>query len=159
MNMIRFERLENEKETLRSQWSSASPFAHVIIDNFLTPEAAKILNDAFPNPNRDKVNKSRDYVFAKNKFEKSGFRNISEDTERLYQELMGERLQKVIAYITGKETFVDPTFYGGGMHISGEGSFLDMHVDFNMHPIEKTWHRHLNLLLYMNEGWQDDWGG
>jgi len=159
MKMIRIERLEQELEGLRSQWNSADPFPHVIIDNFLTPEAAEILDGAFPNPSKTKVNKSRDYMFAKNKFEKSGFRNISADTEALYQELLDPRLAKLIAGITGKEIFVDPSFHGGGMHISGEGSFLDMHVDFNMHPVEKKWHRHLNLLLYMNKGWEDTWGG
>ncbi len=159
MKMIDIDRLEREKKSLKERWGQATPFSHVVIDNFLTPPAAAMLDRAFPNPARAKVNKSRDYVFAKNKFEKSGFRNISADTELLYQELLGDRFRSVISSVTGRDVFVDPSFYGGGMHISGAGSFLDMHVDFNMHPIQKTWHRYLNLLLYMNDGWQEDWGG
>ena len=73
MRMIRIERLENEVAQLKEQWGIAEPFSHVVIDDFLTDSAAAILNRAFPDPAQSKVNKSRDYVFAKNKFEKSGF--------------------------------------------------------------------------------------
>jgi hypothetical protein len=34
-----------------------------------------------------------------------------------------------------------------------------MHVDFNVHPLHEDWLRTLNILLYLNPGWQETWGG
>jgi len=47
---------------------------------------------------------------------------------------------------------------GGGMHQSGPGAHLDVHVDFDRHP-DTGWRRKVNLLLYLNHGWREEWGG
>lgn len=47
---------------------------------------------------------------------------------------------------------------GGGMHQSGPGAHLDMHVDFDRHPAT-GWRRAVNLLVYLNQGWREEWGG
>ena len=47
---------------------------------------------------------------------------------------------------------------GGGMHQSGPGAHLDMHVDFDRHP-KTQWRRAVNMLLYLNHGWREEWGG
>lgn len=47
---------------------------------------------------------------------------------------------------------------GGGMHQSGPGARLDVHVDFDRHP-QTHWRRRVNLLLYLNHGWREEWGG
>lgn len=47
---------------------------------------------------------------------------------------------------------------GGGMHQSGPGARLDTHVDFDRHP-QTGWRRAVNLLLYLNHGWREEWGG
>lgn len=44
------------------------------------------------------------------------------------------------------------------MHITGPRGRLDVHVDFN-HIEDRGLYRRLNLLLYLNEGWQRSWGG
>lgn len=53
--------------------------------------------------------------------------------------------------------FKDPDLFGAGIHCIPRGGFLNMHVDFNQHP--KGWHRRANLLIYLNQDWQDEWGG
>ncbi len=47
---------------------------------------------------------------------------------------------------------------GGGMHMTGEGGRLDMHVDFNVHPDGQRL-RKLNVLVFMNREWNTEWGG
>ncbi|MFM8411426.1 MAG: 2OG-Fe(II) oxygenase, partial [Alphaproteobacteria bacterium] len=52
----------------------------------------------------------------------------------------------------------DPWFDGGGLHETLPGGFLDVHADFNFHG---AWFldRRLNVLVYLNHGWREEWGG
>jgi hypothetical protein len=34
-----------------------------------------------------------------------------------------------------------------------------VHTDFNVHPHQPNWRRRLNLLIYLNPGWDDAWRG
>jgi hypothetical protein len=54
---------------------------------------------------------------------------------------------------------MDKEFHGGGLHQGGIGSYLDMHTDFNYHPVHKNWFRNLNILLYLNKDWKQEYGG
>jgi hypothetical protein len=77
----------------------------------------------------------------------------------LYNELTSTRIQEWLKYVTNEDVFVDSDFYGGGIHQGKAGSFLDMHADFNYHPLKETWFRNLNLLLYLNKDWKKEYGG
>jgi len=47
---------------------------------------------------------------------------------------------------------------GGGIHETNCGGHLDVHVDFNVN--ERTGlYRRLNILVYFNIGWKDEYGG
>lgn len=52
----------------------------------------------------------------------------------------------------------DPYLSGGGLHMIPRGGRLAMHVDFNNHR-ELRLDRRLNLLLYLNPDWKEEWGG
>ncbi len=55
----------------------ADPFPYLVIDNFCDPAKLDALYNKIPELN----NKSRDYMFANNKFEKSNYRELgSEDS-------------------------------------------------------------------------------
>ena len=87
------------------------------------------------------------------------FKDLSPEFGQLHAELMSERFQKILQRITGQPVFVDPDFHGGGIHQGGEGSYLDMHADFNTHPLHTDWFRNLNILLYLNKDWQPAYKG
>lgn len=157
--MIRFERLEREKEQLADAFRDAKPFSYVVIDDFCDPAALNALLDQIPSPDDGGINKSRDYVFAKNKFEKSNFRGIGPLFEEIYTDLLSDRFKAVLGKIVDAPVWVDPDFHGGGIHQGGEGSFLDMHVDFSHHPLHADWERDLNILLYLNRDWQPEHRG
>jgi hypothetical protein len=150
--MINFEYLENNLNDLRLQYLTASPFPHLIIDNFCEEEKLIRAHKSIPELN----NKSRDYAFANNKFEKSNYKELGPELHELHEDLLSERFNRIISFITSKSIFVDPKNHGGGLHQGKKNSFLDMHLDFNYHPINKNWYRELNLLLYLNKDWNPE---
>ena len=157
--MINFSTIENNLTELNKKFYSASPFPYVVIDNFADEQKLHKILATFPVPGADNINKSRDYMFAKNKYEKANFKEVSSECNEIYQDLTGDRFQNIIRQITKQNVFVDREFHGGGIHQGGEGSFLDMHIDFNYHPCHHNWFRNLNILLYLNPGWQPEYGG
>ena len=61
--------------------------------------------------------------------------------------------------ITGiDELFSVPDALGGGLHQGGNGSFLDIHIDFNIHA-DRGIHRRVNLLIFFNKDWKEEYGG
>lgn len=52
----------------------------------------------------------------------------------------------------------DPHQWGGGQHQISPGGRLDVHADFQIHPVYGTTRR-VNVLVYLNERWESDWGG
>lgn len=157
--MIDFSLLDMNRAEIAAKFRSAMPFNHVVIDNFCDDVELRALVRSLPDPVNSGVNKSRDYIFAKNKFEQSEFEGISPQCAQLKSDLLSERFQEFLSDITEQAIFVDPNFHGGGVHQGGAGSFLDMHVDFNSHPEKLNWFRNLNILIYLNEGWESEWGG
>jgi 2OG-Fe(II) oxygenase superfamily len=153
--MIHFQQLEERKEALRLEFLLAKPFPHLVLDGICEEEKLLRLHEEMPEIDT----KSRDYVFAANKFEKSKIRDISPLFGELYDDLVSERFQKILRFISNETVFVDPDFHGGGIHQGRKNSFLDMHIDFNYHPRHQNWYRNLNLLLYLNKDWQEGYGG
>lgn len=153
--MINFDFLENNRDQLRMQFLLAKPFPYLIIDGFCDEDRLEELYQSIPVI----TTKSRDYVFARNKFENSKFRGISPSFAEYHEEILSARFRNFISYITNQDLFVDPAFFGGGIHQGKEKSFLDMHLDFNYHPMHTDWYRSLNLLLYLNKDWKENFGG
>ena len=141
--MIRFDFIEANKEKYREQFLTAKPFPHIAIDGLCDEVKLTELYNNIPEIETS----SADYVFAKNKFEKSKFKDLGGVFEELYNDLISIKFKTWISYITNEDVFIDNTFYGGGIHQGREGSFLDMHADFNYHPLVENWYRNLNLLL------------
>jgi hypothetical protein len=153
--MIRFDFIEANKNDYRKQFLEARPFPHIGIDGICEVDKLTELYNQIPEIDAP----SADYVFAKNKFEKSKYNELGGLFEELHQDLISPRFAKWISYITNEDIFIDPTFYGGGIHQGKKGSFLDMHADFNYHPLHHNWYRNLNILLYINKDWKKEYGG
>ena len=65
----------------------------------------------------------------------------------------------VLENITGiKGLIPDPYFLGGGFHEICQGGHLSVHADFNHHKLMDL-ERRINVLIYLNKGWQEAWGG
>jgi Rps23 Pro-64 3,4-dihydroxylase Tpa1-like proline 4-hydroxylase len=141
---------------LAADFRNGDPFPLLLIDDFLDTETAEALLTEFPAP--DAMPKSRDYMFG-DKHELSSVAEQGPVSRSFYEALMGAEFQTFLQQISGKDLFVDPAFHGGGFHQSGDGGFLDTHVDFNMHPLHDDWLRTINILLYLNKDWKSEYDG
>jgi hypothetical protein len=142
---------------LASQFASARPFQHVQIDDFFTPEVCRQLSESFPAFDESLAINEDGIVGNKAVHEKIVHLGAAwEELDKLVQD---DAFLGLISIITGiPDLQYDPHYFGGGTHENRHGQGLDAHIDFNYHPITRQ-HRRLNLIVYLTEDWQDDWGG
>jgi hypothetical protein len=141
---------------LAVEFKGGQPFPLVVIDGFLEEGFAAQLLAEFPSI--EEMAHSKDYIFG-DKRERAEFANAGPACKAYHDYLLSEEFAEVIGAITGRKLFMDPSFHGGGFHQGGNGSYLDTHVDFNIHPKHKDWLRVLNVLLYLNKDWPARYGG
>ena len=84
---------------------------------------------------------------------------MGDATLQLLTELNSGAFIEFLEALTGIRGLVpDPHFEGGGLHQIVRGGHLNIHVDFNGHP-RTGLDRRLNVLLYLNRDWKDEYGG
>ena len=127
----------------------------VVVDDFLIEQLARDLVKDFPAV--DDMPKSRDYVFG-DKHELSSIENTDAGA-RFFAGATSPDFEAFLRDVCGRDVFVDRHFHGGGFHQGADGSYLDMHVDFNLHPLHPTWLRTLNVLVYLSPNWERAYGG
>ncbi|SFS01677.1 Proline 4-hydroxylase (includes Rps23 Pro-64 3,4-dihydroxylase Tpa1), contains SM-20 domain [Dyella sp. OK004] len=141
----------------QNEFVSATPFPHLAIDNFLTPAFAQALLDTFPAFERGNTVGDSGELGGKSTVDK--VRQLGPAYEQLDDAIKSPEFLKAVGALTGIDGLIyDPWYLGGGTHENRNGMALDPHVDFNYHPSER-WHRRLNLIIYLNPGWADQWGG
>jgi hypothetical protein len=139
------------------EFTSAPPFPHIVIDDFLTPDFAQALLDAFPAFERGNAMGDNGELGGKSTLDK--VRDLGPAYQRLDDAIKSPEFLKAIGDITGIDGLIyDPWYLGGGTHENRNGMALDAHVDFNYHPSER-WHRRLNIIVYLNPVWEETWGG
>ena len=157
MEFIDFESLEQNIEKLKAEWNNAKPFHRIVFDNFFTEEAAEKILTAYPEVEQGHW-ENKTYINQKNKFVKTTF-DDNATLQQAFDEVNSDKLLKIVEKITGiKNILGDGELFGGGLHQSINGAFLDVHLDFNLHPKTKQ-HRRMNIIIYMNKNWKEDYGG
>lgn len=142
---------------LCTRFQSATPFKHVAIDDFFDEAFARALLAAFPPP--DGEGSPNLYGASGYKAWHSDLTALADPFRRLDAFFRSPSFAAWISQATGIEGLTyDPSNFGGGTHENFAGRDLLPHVDFNYHPVTKL-HRRLNLIVYLNEGWQPEWGG
>ena len=156
--LIDYNYLEQNKENLQKKFKNAEPFPHIIIDNFLNAEIAEEIEKKFTQINRDQwlnFTHYNEYKFALNDTSQ-----MPDGISAALDLLNCDKFLKLIEEITGIDNLIaDPQLEGGGMHLIKKNGFLNIHTDFSTHPVNHNWQRKLNLLLYLNKNWKQEYGG
>lgn len=151
-------RWEAEIDDLAIRYRSAQPFPHVVLDDFLDDDVVRRAVAEFPRPGDTEW---IHYVHVnENKLGKRDREGMPATLGALIDELNSPRFVALLERLTGIQGLLpDETLEGGGLHQMERGGFLNVHADFTVHPHHRDWQRRLNLLLYLNPGWQDDHAG
>jgi len=148
-----------------ARYASAAPFPSIVIDDFLRPDALQRAMAEFPRPEAiqdwrqltDDDKAGRPAVRGK-----LGYSNELEfgpTLRELVYELNSGIFLRYLERLTGiRGLIADAHLRGGGLHQYLPGAVLRVHADFNRLP-EWGLDRRLNLLLYLNPEWREDWGG
>jgi hypothetical protein len=154
--VLEYARLDRERDALRARFAAGDPIRHVVIDDLFEPAVARQAARGFPDPQAMQI------AFA-------GLPEVKNAEQRLdavdpvyrtiFDELRSERFLTWLGTVTSTEGLVaDPELHGGGLHQGSDGSYLDVHADFNIHP-QLGLYRRLNVLVYLNERWELPWQG
>lgn len=158
MEFIDLDNLNYRLAEIRNDYQSKKPFRYVLFENFFKLEKVELLHEHYPTTETDTWD-SVTYLDQRNKFWKNKFDEGSL-FDRVMKELNSTDFLNWLQQVTELETPIvaDDELFGGGLHQSINGAFLNVHVDYNFHPKTKH-HRRLNVLVYMNKDWQDDYEG
>jgi Rps23 Pro-64 3,4-dihydroxylase Tpa1-like proline 4-hydroxylase len=157
MFILDLEKLTPLAAKLASHYSAAEPFPHVVIDDFLPADALRSVAESFPNP--ADIDWHRSANPRQQKLAAEDETQISDHARWLLYQLNSATFLKFLEVLTGIDGLIpDPYFAGGGLHQIERGGYLKIHADFNRHP-KFSLERRLNLLLYLNDDWKEEYGG
>lgn len=145
-------------ESLSGEYCFAEPFPHIVLDNFLPEPVARMALDHFP----------AETLKSDVKFE-IGYAGhhkrqiLPEDCDGAARAMFNFfNSQPMIEFLEGltaiQGLIPDPFFTGGGFHETTRGGKLGIHADFRIND-KLHLHRRLNVIIYLNENWQEEWGG
>ena len=145
-----------EISRLAEEFKNSKPYKHIIMDDFMVADFANSLYERFPS--YEKLNKA---YKGYNEFKAEGadFPNYDENFTKLKETLISKDFSLFLEKVTGiKDVFMTNDNLGAGLHQGLSGSFLDIHIDFNIHP-KLNVHRRLNLLIYLHKDWKPEYNG
>jgi len=155
-NLINQDHLNNV-QTLQQQFKAASPFKYLVIDQFFNNNFCQSLVSDFPTFDKKRALNENGEVGMKATHEQ--ITKIGTAYKQLDSMVKSDEFLGFVSDLTGiPELRFDPFYFGGGTHENLHGQDLDAHVDFNFHPVTKQ-HRRLNMIVYFNDQWDDNWGG
>lgn len=138
-------------------YRSADPFPHVVLDDVFEPDLLRQVLVEFDALDRGRWHSSEKDL--ERKWATEDIQHFGPTTRSFINQLNGGLFLNFLEKLTGIQGLIpDPHLRGGGLHeIRREGA-LGVHADFNLYPRLNIWRR-LNLLLYLNEHWEESWGG
>lgn len=135
----------------------SNPFPHVIIPEFIEPEYYNQMKSKFPSePNENwwKYENPLEVKYALDNLEMMDD-VISNVFYSLSHETVIDKFKKLFDI---PELEYDPHCHGAGLHMHPRYGRLNIHLDYEIHPISNK-QRRLNIIFYLNDDWNPEWNG
>lgn len=153
-----WERARAIGESLAPGYCHAEPFPHVVLDDFLPEPLVRRALAHFP---RHKLGSDINFELGYGGLHKRQV--MPEDCDSVAREVFhffnSRPFLEFMEGLTGIPGLIpDPYFTGGGYHETRRGGKLGIHSDFRLNE-KLALERRVNVILYLNERWDDAWGG
>jgi len=136
----------------------AEPFPHTVLDNFLPEQVARLALEHFPL-RALKSDKVFEIGYAGQHKRQIMPEDCDAEARQLFHFFNSRPMLEFLEGLTGIQGLIsDPYFVGGGYHETARGGKLGIHADFRINE-QLHLHRRLNVIVYLNEHWQPEWGG
>lgn len=145
----------NNVDVLKENFKNAKPFEHIIIPNFLNNDLATKIKDMYPN-NLELYYKYNNPIEVKYAYD--NVNSLSEDLKSIFYLISTNIITNIFSQITNQNLEYDPYLHGAGLHLHPKNGRLGIHLDYEIHPYSGK-QRLLNIILYLNDKWDDEWGG
>ena len=140
-----------------ADYAAASPFAHAVFDQAWEPQ---LLDDCKREiASFDGWAGQKDFFGSRKKRYCGDIEALPPSVAGLIREASSPAFLDWLSALTGEQALLpDPYLEGGGIHQIVSGGFLKVHADFNWNKRLQLYRR-LNVLIYLNPGWDERWGG
>ena len=157
-NIFSYARYEADLQQLKGQYAAADPFPHIVLDDFLKPEAARAFLDEFPPLDSEAWFHMRHYNENSRSLNEPSL--LGPTIQSVIKELHSERFRQWLSQLIGIDNLItDKGLEGSGVFAALRGGYLNVHADFTVHQYQRNWARRCNLLLYFNTDWQENYNG
>mmetsp|Transcript_23315 Transcript_23315/g.35063 ORF Transcript_23315/g.35063 Transcript_23315/m.35063 type:complete len:477 (+) Transcript_23315:133-1563(+) len=157
--------LKENEDSFHPAFETNTPFAHAVIDGLIPDELLRSVVKEINTVTASASYQNNPHLWRSHNNSNSVKKGISDshqlggNTRRLIEEMKSRKFLLFLERLTGVSGLIpDPFGYGDGVHIIEKGGYLKVHTDFQFHKPLHLWRR-VNVLLYMNEKWQEEWGG
>jgi len=144
-------------DELAARFRAAKPFPYLQISDFLQVSPEEVLPE-FPTPEWGDWHRFKDH-YQYQKMYYNDIDGVPPSLRALILDLCSPAFLRFLEKVTGIEALLpDPYLDGGGLHCSGPGGILAPHTDFHINQRLQLFRR-LNVLLYLNQEWEQEYGG
>ncbi len=158
LSLVDMEKLQSDLDAKANAYRSASPFPHIVLDDVLEPQAFARCVSEFPGI-KDEFWKGYLHV-NETKYSNTDPDSWGQTLHDVAREFCSPDFVRWLEELTGISGLLpDWSMDGGGLHQTLRGGHLNLHADFTTHHEREDWARRVNILLYLNEEWPDEWGG
>jgi Rps23 Pro-64 3,4-dihydroxylase Tpa1-like proline 4-hydroxylase len=150
-------RLKSILKASRESYQSAQPFPHIVIDNFISVPLLDAVLEEFEALDRGGWHHTEKEM--ERKWSTEDYEQLGPRSRLLISQLNAGPFLTFLERLTGIAGIIaDTHLRGGGLHEIRRGGLLGVHADFNFNQ-RLGLYRRLNLLIYLNRDWQEEWGG
>ena len=123
----------------------------------MNPDYAELLFNNFPT-NFEDWHKYCNPIEVK--YANNDINNMDMNIKMIFDLLSTNELTTIFSKISSiADLEFDPYLHGAGLHSHGRYGRLNLHLDYEKHPILEDKQRRLNIILFLTKDWEEEWNG